>query len=98
MYCTVLQAVCEVGAVSGVFPYLLLITLKFFVSCILHQPIPMAERIEVGSVADRLLGLRVRIPPGGYRCLSLVSVVLSGGGLCDGPVSRPEESYQLWRV
>jgi hypothetical protein len=24
--------------------------------------------------------------------------VLSGRGLCDGPIPRPEESYQLWRV
>jgi hypothetical protein len=24
--------------------------------------------------------------------------VLSGRGLCDGPISRPEESYRLWCV
>jgi hypothetical protein len=24
--------------------------------------------------------------------------VLSGRGLCDGLVTRPEESYRLWRV
>jgi hypothetical protein len=24
--------------------------------------------------------------------------VLSGGGLCDGLITRPEESYRLWRV
>jgi hypothetical protein len=24
--------------------------------------------------------------------------VLSGRGLCDGPITRPEESYRLWRV
>jgi hypothetical protein len=24
--------------------------------------------------------------------------VLSGRGLCDGPISRPEESYLLWCV
>jgi hypothetical protein len=24
--------------------------------------------------------------------------VLSGRGLCDGPIPRPEESYRLWRV
>jgi hypothetical protein len=24
--------------------------------------------------------------------------VLSGGGLCDGPIPRPEESYRLWCV
>jgi hypothetical protein len=31
--------------------------------------------------------------------LSLVSVVcLSGRGLCNGPIPRPEESYRLWCV
>jgi hypothetical protein len=29
---------------------------------------------------------------------SLVVFVLSGRGLCDGPIPRPEESYRLWRV
>jgi len=24
--------------------------------------------------------------------------VLSGSGLCDGPITRTEESYRLWRV
>jgi len=24
--------------------------------------------------------------------------VLSGRGLCDGLITRPEESYRLWRV
>jgi len=24
--------------------------------------------------------------------------VLSGRGLCDGLVTRPEESYQMWRI
>jgi len=27
--------------------------------------------------------------------VSLVSVVLSGRGLCDGPITRPAESYQV---
>jgi hypothetical protein len=50
------------------------------------------------STADRLLGLRLRIPPG-HGCLSVVSVVcLSGIGICDGPITRPEESYRLWCV
>jgi hypothetical protein len=46
-----------------------------------------------GSAASRLLGLRVRIPPG-HGCLSVVSVgCLSGRGLCNGLITRPEESY-----
>jgi hypothetical protein len=36
---------------------------------------------------------------GGHRCLSVVSVcVLSGRGICDGPIPRPEESCRLWCV
>jgi len=27
-----------------------------------------------------------------------VCCVLSGRGLCDGLITRPEESYRLWRV
>ena len=30
--------------------------------------------------------------------LSVVSVVLSGRGLCDGLITRPEGFYRLWRV
>jgi hypothetical protein len=48
------------------------------------------------SVNARLLGLRVGIPPGAR--MSLESAVLSGRGLCVGPITRPEESYQVWCV
>ena len=35
----------------------------------------------------------------GHGCLSVVSVVvLSGTGLCDELITRPEESYRLWCV
>jgi hypothetical protein len=47
------------------------------------------------SVAARLLRLWVWIPPG---CLSVLSVVLSGRGLCDELMTRPEKSYRLWCV
>jgi hypothetical protein len=54
--------------------------------------------LRLGSAVARLLGLRVRIPPGAW-CLSLVSVVCSSGrGLCDVLITRPEESYRLWCV
>ena len=33
-----------------------------------------------------------------HGCLSVVSVVLSGRGLCDGLVTRPQEFYRVWRV
>ena len=38
-------------------------------------------------------------PTRGHGCLSVVTVVcLSGRGLCDGLIIRPEDSYRLWRV
>jgi hypothetical protein len=42
-----------------------------------------------GHLHDRIVGLN----PTGSVDVSFVSVVLSGRGLCDGLVSRPEESY-----
>jgi hypothetical protein len=31
-------------------------------------------------------------------CVCCECCVLSGRGLCDGLITRPEESYRLWRV
>ena len=30
--------------------------------------------------------------------VSYVCCMLSGGGLCDGPITRPEKSYRMWCV
>jgi hypothetical protein len=48
-----------------------------------------------GSVAARLLGFWVRIPPGAWMSVSCECCVLSGTGLCDGPIPRPEKSYRV---
>jgi hypothetical protein len=48
-----------------------------------------------GSAAARLLGLRVRIPPGTWMSVSCESWVLSDRGLCIGLITRPEQSYRL---
>jgi hypothetical protein len=45
------------------------------------------------SAVARLLGLRVRIPPGAWMFVCSECCVLSGRGLCDGLITRPEESY-----
>ena len=50
------------------------------------------------SSAARLLRLWVRIPPGAWMFVCCECCVLSGRGLCDGFITRPEESYRLWRV
>ena len=47
-------------------------------------------------MAERLLGLRVRIPPAAWILKSNVWCQMRG--LCDGPITRPEESHQLWCV
>jgi hypothetical protein len=48
-----------------------------------------------GSAAARLLGLRVRIPPRAWIYVSCECCILSGRGLCDGLITRLEESYRV---
>jgi len=48
--------------------------------------------------AAHLLRLWVQIPPGAWIFVCCECRVLSGRGLCDELITRPEESYQLWCV
>ena len=50
------------------------------------------------STAARLLRQWVRIPPGAWMSVCCECCVLSGRGLCDALITRPEESYRLWCV
>ena len=50
------------------------------------------------STAARLPRLWVRIPPVLWMFVCCECCVLSGRGLCEGLITRPEESYRLWRV
>ena len=59
---------------------------------------PTPRGLRGGSAADRLLGLRVRIPPEAWMSVCCECCVFSGTGLCDGLITRPEESYRLWCV
>jgi hypothetical protein len=43
-------------------------------------------------------GTEKKIPPGAWMSVSCECCVMSGRGLCDGLVTRPEESYRLWCV
>ena len=45
-----------------------------------------------------LLRLWVRIPPGAWKFFCCECCVLSGRGLCDELITRPEEPYRLWCV
>ena len=47
------------------------------------------------SAAARLLRLWVRIPAGAWMSVCCECCVLSGAGLCDELITRPEESYRL---
>ena len=58
------------------------------------MPVPVAAR----SSAARLLRLWVRIPPGTWTSVLCDCCVLSGRGLCDELITRPEDSYRLWYV
>ena len=48
--------------------------------------------------AAHLLKSWVRIPPGEWIFVCCECLVLSGRGLCDELITRPEESYRLWCV
>jgi len=58
----------------------------------------MPRGLRCGSAAICLLRLWVRIPPAAWMSLCLGCRVLSGRGLCDGLITRPEEYYRLWCV
>ena len=54
--------------------------------------------LRLRSSAAHLLRLWVRIPPGAWIFVCCECFILSGRGLCDGLITRPEESYRLWCV
>ena len=78
----------------------------FFFSCIFYifSDSTVARRsqwprgLRRRSAASRLLRSWVRIPPGPWMCVCCECCVLSGRGLCDELITRPEESYRLWCV
>ena len=67
---------------------------SIYVMCRSQWPRGLRRR----SAAARLLGLWVRIPPEAWMFVCCECCVLSGRGLCDGLITRPEESYRLWYV
>ena len=55
----------------------------------------VATRSKAPVCGRSLAGIAGSNPVWGMD-VSLVSVVLSGGGLCFRPITRPEESYRVW--
>jgi hypothetical protein len=58
-------------------------------------PMPVVARSKAWVCGHYLAGIAASNPVGGHGRLSLVSVVLSGRGLCDGLISNSEESHRL---
>jgi hypothetical protein len=70
---------------------------KRILCCVLcRSQRPRALRFRFA--AARLLRFWVRIPPVASMCVCCECCVLSGRGLCDGLITRPEESYRLCSV
>ena len=57
----------------------------------------MAERSKARVCGQLLPGIACSNPAKGMD-ISFECCVLSGRGLCDGPIPRPEKSYRLWCV
>jgi hypothetical protein len=60
--------------------------------------IPVAALSKAWVYGRSLLGLWVRIPRWVWMSVFCECCVLSGRGLCDGLITRPEESYRVWCV
>ena len=63
-------------------------------------PVGFEPKISAGErpQAAHLLRSCVRIPPGAWIFVCCDCRVLSGRGLCDELITRPEEPYRLWYV
>jgi hypothetical protein len=57
------------------------------------MPIPVAARSKAWVFGGSLAGIAGSSAAGACECS-----VLSGRGLCDGPITRPEKSHRLWCV
>jgi hypothetical protein len=68
--------------------------IPFNLSSVLDRPIQVTARSKAWFCGSLLAGFEFRR---GHGCLSPVSIVcvLSGRGHCDGPITRPGESYRL---
>jgi len=70
-----------------------------FLNTIYAVAAPVAARSKAWICGCLVAGIVGSNPAGDmYVSLSRVCCVLSGRGLCDGLITRPEESYRLWCV
>ena len=70
---------------------------KFLPSCFFCRS-QWPRGLRRRSATARLLRSWDRIPRGSWMSVCCECCVLSGRGLCDELITRPEESYRLWCV
>ena len=63
-----------------------------------HGMLMCESALRRRSAVARLLRMWVRIPPEAWMFVCCECCVLSGRGLCDKLITRPEESYRKWCV
>ena len=59
------------------------------------MPIPVAARSKEWVYGRSLVGVTASNFIGGMDVCLLCVCLLSGSGLCDGPITRPVKSYRL---
>ena len=69
-------------------------TIYIYIYCRSQCPRGLRRR----SAAARQLRSWVRIPPGAWIFVCCDCCVLSGRGVCDELITRPEEFYRMWCV
>jgi len=63
-----------------------------------QRQVPVAARSKAYVCGRSPAEIWVRIPPGAWMFVCCECRVLSGRGLCDELITRPEKSYRLWCV
>jgi len=61
-------------------------------------PVPVAARSKACVYGRSPAAIMGSNPTGGMNVCCCEGCVLSGRGLCDDLITRPEESYRLWCV
>jgi hypothetical protein len=74
------------------------VTISFAVTALRYSQSRWPRGLRRRSVAVCLLRFWGRIPPGAWMFVGCECCMLSGRGLCDELITRPEEFYRLWCV
>ena len=72
--------------------------INFYVCSTIYCRSQWPHGLRRGSAVAHLLRLWIRIPPGAWISVCCECWVLSGRGVCDKLITRPEQSFRLWCV